>query len=281
MCKHLKLVNSIGFNVQMEKLDSAREMMNGFCKENKINTKCKYIMHLMNKTEAEMELIFAEENEAYCECDKRAPWSFFMHRRKNNMCDTCKAFETGMIEDLKEAHQTVEMLLDEINEICSAFPDPIKTKCTTIAAEIKAFTEYVEKKLDPSGVCVAMGICHEKKNKPVMGRFQERISSILKPGGIFNILNPWGGNTDRRSHKNGTECSFCTSCVKELTPDAESKGKDFVKKSLSMICESKSNGTDVSTVCKKMVDGVETVDKIHRKLATFKMPRLCELLDIC
>jgi len=283
MCNHLKLVNGIGFDVQMEKLETAREMISGFCTENKISTKCKYILHLMNKTEAELELIFAEENEAYCECDKRAPWSFFIHgSRGNSMCETCKKFEKGMIKDLDEAHQTVTMLLDEMNEICSAFPDPIKGKCTTIAAEIKAFTEYLENKLNPSGVCVAMGVCHKHKDKPVMKKFEDRISGILKPGGIFDILSPWGVDSDRRSpHKNATECLFCKDCLKELTPDAESKGKDFVKKSLSMVCESKSNGTDVSTVCKKMVDGVETVHKIPEKLATFRMPRLCELLDIC
>ena len=59
------------------------------------NFQCKYIQHLMNKTEAEFEMIFALENEAYCECDKRAPWAFFMHRRGNSMCDTCKKFEAG------------------------------------------------------------------------------------------------------------------------------------------------------------------------------------------
>lgn len=282
MCKHLKMVNGIGFDVQMEKLENTREMLNGFCKENKISTKCKYIQHLMNKTEAEFEMIFALENEAYCECDKRAPWAFFMHRRGNSMCDTCKKFEAGMIKDLEEAHQTVNMLLDEMNEICSAFPDPIKEKCSTIAAEIKAFTEYLEKKLDPSGVCVAMGVCHEHKHKPIMEKFEERVSSILKPGGIFDILKPWGSRGRGRPNKNETECVFCKDCLKEVTPDAESKGKDFVKKTLSMVCESKSNGTDISTVCKKMVDGVETVDKIHRKLtASFKMPKLCDLLDIC
>ena len=37
-----------------------------------------------------------------------------------------------MIKDLEEAHQTVNMLLDEMNEICSAFPDPIKEKVNMI-----------------------------------------------------------------------------------------------------------------------------------------------------
>jgi len=59
------------------------------------------------------------------------------------------------------------------------------------------------------------------------------------------------------------------------------KGLNNIKHSVKLVCETKGNGTDVSQVCKKIVDGVESVTKKHKKWNGRGPLKICSLMDMC
>jgi len=162
-----------------------------------------------------------------------------------------------------------------------------------------------------------MGVCKKKPTeKNVTKKRRPFMSKKRRPSWIHTIIQAAReavkeinvnetikvNQTAVESKKNATECKFCEECVREIDIDfpkwtgfgslksfedlfsqittglLKNVGREL-EGSIEAMCEIKSNGTDVSSLCKKMVDGVETVAREHKKVdGEFK---LCKLMDMC
>jgi len=244
---------------------------------------CSDLMRLGNSTEVsllEMRMQMEDSPEDYCPCSGDFLSGFL--RKRINLCKKCNQLEKLISNDIEKVTRNIDLisiafLTDGKNNLCDKVPEEHVTECASVTAAMENLLELVTKSSKPTGICDAIKICRPDRKRP--GMFGKSRRPLISLG--------------RASQgRNESDCEFCENCEKKIfggwlggagggfggTHDLFDGLLNTMKNGISIECRSHSNGTDVSTVCKKMKDGVETITKSKE---LFTESSFCKMLNIC
>uniref|UniRef100_UPI00398F032C prosaposin-like n=1 Tax=Pristiophorus japonicus TaxID=55135 RepID=UPI00398F032C len=200
---------------------------------------------------------------------------------ENDICDVCKKF-IAQVADLVKDKSLQDAVKDALHKGCALIPiKEFADQCNDyVDSYLPLIIQFIENELDPSVVCVALGLC--KSQQPIQAH--EILSNAI-PEDEPRVANPSRLHTAARVHQQKPlandlpQCEFCLLLMEkleELLPKEQTESA--IIHVLDQLCSHLPS--KYSAKCQNFVDtyGKTAIDLLFKQLGPHAV---CIALKLC
>lgn len=266
MCGFWKNLYGEDVSEVMELWVETKERIIKLCQENKYKIKCFSMLRTFEKAESQLGAVLTQEEmnnsnstEKYCKCFKNQP---VFVTKKHDTCQLCRQMEKGLSKDISNVKKSISYLIEQINTFCTGVTEQ-QEECFEIIDIFKTSFENLDKRMEATDeLCNRIGYCVEEEKefpwknmmKHMMTRAESLFPSILD-GDLFG---------------SPLSCNFCKTCMKNINSTMKvinanstniEENTPVLKDGFAIFCRSQKTGDEVKQVCKRIYNGMETIQK--------------------